>query len=94
MALIIIGETKCAICGNVLEEGQDITGLPAASHYTHPLYKYFDTGFHLKCFENWDKKDEIKKIIKADREDYKNSDYFKEMEAKYGYPKWIDEEPF
>jgi hypothetical protein len=92
MALIFLGQSKCTICGNILEEGEDVIGLPAISNTTHPLYEYFDSGLHLKCFENWDKKNKVKDLIKAEKEKFKNSDYFKEMKEKHGIPKWLEED--
>lgn len=66
MALIFLGYTECALCGKVLADGDDIFGLPSSSNKEHILYKYFDSGFHLTCFENWDKKNEILKLISDD----------------------------
>ncbi|HYF03139.1 MAG TPA: hypothetical protein VEC36_07175 [Patescibacteria group bacterium] len=71
---------------------EEITGLPPISDTEHPLHKYFDCGFHLQCFEKWDKKEEIFKLIKEERQKFKESEYFKEMAAKHGIPKWLDED--
>jgi len=63
MALIFEGHTKCGLCGQVITAGEKIIGLPAISDTSNSLYEYFDRGFHLACFENWDKKEEIGKIL-------------------------------
>ncbi len=63
MALIFLGTTKCALCGQTLMEEDDVTGLPAIADKSHPLYEYFDCGFHLTCFDNWDKKEEALKTF-------------------------------
>ena len=91
MALIFRGLTECALCGKTLQEGDDVTALPPIADTQHPLYKYFDAGIHKQCFENWDKKEEVSKIIKVEKQKFINSDYFKEMIAKFGTPKWLDE---
>ena len=91
MALIILGVTKCALCDKTLQKGEAITSLPPIGDLHHPLYKYFDAGLHTECFENWDKKEEVLGVIKVEKQKFINSDYFKEMIAKFGKPKWLDE---
>ena len=91
MALIFLGLTECAICGKVLQESNEITSLPPIADKQNPLYKYFDAGIHKQCFENWDKKEEVVRIIKEEKQKFINSDYFKKMVSKYGKPKWLDE---
>ncbi len=72
-------------------EGEEIIALPAVSNTSHPLYQYFDQGFHLRCFENWDKKNEALDLVKEEKKKFRDSDFYKEMEAKYGKPKWLDD---
>ena len=91
MALIFLGSTACALCGKILQQGDQITGLSPISDKEHPLYKYFDAGLHTHCFENWDQKEEVVRVINEEKEKFRNSDYFKEMVARYGRPKWLDE---
>jgi hypothetical protein len=91
MALIFLGQSTCAICGRLLIQGEEITALPAVSNTSHPLYHYFDQGFHLQCFENWDKKNEALDLVKEEKRKFMDSDFYKEMEAKYGKPKWLDD---
>jgi hypothetical protein len=91
MALIFLGVTECALCGKVLQEGDEVTTLPPIADTQHSLYKYFDAGLHTQCFENWDKKEDVLRVIKEAKEKFINSDYFKEMIAKFGKPKWLDE---
>jgi hypothetical protein len=92
MALIFLGQSTCALCCQFLMPGEQVKGLPAISNTIHPLYKYFDCGFHLQCFQNWDKKEEALNLIKEEKQKFKNSEYFKEMAAKYGIPKWLEED--
>ena len=91
MALIFLGLTECALCGKVLQESDAVTSLPPIADEQNPLYKYFDAGLHTQCFENWDKKEEVLKVIKEEKQKFINSDYFKEMVSKHGKPKWLDE---
>ena len=91
MALIFLGLTECAICGKVLQKGEEVTSLPPIADKQNPLYKYFDAGLHTTCFENWDKKEVVVKVIKEAKQLFLDSDYFKEMVSKFGKPKWLDE---
>ena len=63
MALIFLGKTECTLCGKILIDGDEIIGLPPISDTAHPLYKYFDTGMHKSCYNEWDKKDEIQAAV-------------------------------
>ena len=63
MALIFLGKTKCALCGKILIDGDEIIGIPPISDIAHPLYEYFDTGMHKLCHNTWDKKDEIQTAV-------------------------------
>lgn len=89
MALIFLGSTPCAVCGQTLLEGDDIRGLPAFAPVGHPLYLYSDAGFHAACFEAWPEREEALRLIEADKREFIKSDYFKEMVAKYGWPEWL-----
>ena len=90
MALIMIGSTTCALCNEVLTDTDTIKGLPPMSDTQHSLHKYFDAGFHARCFDNWDKKEEALRVLEEDRQKYLNSDSFKTMVANYGKPKWLE----
>jgi len=90
MALLFLGSTKCALCGQLLVDGDDISGLPPLADMQHPLHKYFDAGFHASCFTNWGEREEALRVLEEERQKYINSDYFKEMALKYGKPKWLD----
>jgi hypothetical protein len=90
MALIILGSTTCALCGEVLTDADIIKGLPPMSDTRHSLHQYFDAGFHAQCFDNWNKKEEALRILEEDRQKHVHSDSFKAMVAKYGKPKWLE----
>lgn len=40
----------CRLCGEPLRAGEDLASLPALADTSHPLYDYFDQGFHQNCF--------------------------------------------
>jgi hypothetical protein len=54
MALIIFGETRCALCDSVLTDGDDIV---ATTHFiadsSDRLYPYSDAALHRACFLGW-----------------------------------------
>jgi hypothetical protein len=70
MALIIRGSTKCAVCGRVLAEGDDVTGLPHFSTGpSDPHWRYSDAGFHVQCWERLPERDAIEsRIVELDRQ--------------------------
>ena len=86
MAIIFEGSSECAICGKVLSASEDVVMLPAISNQDHCLYPYFDRGFHLQCFESWDRCEEVLKAVESEKLKFENSAYFKELTLKYGRP--------
>lgn len=90
MALIIIGSSKCALCHQVVLSKADIMALPPISQTGNPLYQYFDCVVHIKCFDSWNKKPEVLKIIADEHQKFINSDYYKDKVKKYGKPKWAE----
>lgn len=55
MALFDAGFTRCALCGEILAEGEDMVG---TTHFLgdreHPLYRYSDALMHRACFLKWE----------------------------------------
>jgi hypothetical protein len=54
MALIIKGESECALCGEVILASDDAVG--TAHFITDPsdkFYRYSDAPFHKRCFDSW-----------------------------------------
>jgi len=68
MALIFLGSSECPLCNKILQKGDEIIGLPPIAEIGNPLYRYFDCGFHKKCFDAWDKKQEIEAILSRESE--------------------------
>jgi hypothetical protein len=52
MALIIPGKTYCAICNELIEENDDLIGLPSfCGNRADRLYMFNDAAMHKRCFE-------------------------------------------
>ena len=92
MALIFLGQSVCPICGQILKEGEDVIGIGPASDKDSELYPYFDCGYHLDCFTNWEKKDEITRILHEEKEAFHRTDYFRSMLKKHGPPDYIQDQ--
>ncbi|MBS1513017.1 MAG: hypothetical protein JST86_19425 [Bacteroidetes bacterium] len=86
MAIILLNSSICALCGKILAETDEVIGLPPVSFSDHPLYKYFDSGFHKQCYDTWNEKETIEELIRQEKINFNQSDYYKEMMAKYGKP--------
>ena len=53
MAIVILGKSKCRICGEILEEGDEITAfMPFCANELDPLYFFNDDAFHEECFRS------------------------------------------
>jgi hypothetical protein len=53
MAIIILGKSKCAVCGKLLLEGDDVVGTRPFLKATHPLGRFSDAGFHRACYASF-----------------------------------------
>lgn len=60
MALLIIGQSSCSLCGEPICVGDDIV---ATTHFignrTDPLWRYSDSVMHRRCFDVWKHRDEF-----------------------------------
>jgi hypothetical protein len=51
MALIILGKTPCPLCGEPINETDEMVGFPAfISNQLDPLFPFSDAAFHADCF--------------------------------------------
>jgi hypothetical protein len=92
MAIIILGQSTCPLCGRILEEGQEVVGLPACGNESHDLSVYSDAGYHKRCYATWDRREELEKLIEASNAEFQQSEYFKKMLKRYGPPKTIEDQ--
>lgn len=51
MAMIILGKTKCLLCGRAMEKGEPVAGFPAFLPPDHRLSMFTDRVFHRACLE-------------------------------------------
>jgi hypothetical protein len=62
MALIILGATKCALCGTVVESVENIFATSGVFFpQYHRLVHYCDVPMHWSCYENWPDRAEFAK---------------------------------
>lgn len=54
MALLLLGKTKCPICGDVINGTQErVSSMPFIDSPSHPFWRFSDATMHLECFRNW-----------------------------------------
>ena len=62
MALILLGLSKCSLCGVALQGGDEIV---STSHFIadrdDPLWRFSDSGMHKSCFLSWEQRDNFVK---------------------------------
>jgi hypothetical protein len=86
MALILLGKSLCPLCGRLLLEGEAMTALPALADTAHPLYDYFDAGFHQTCFEQWDSREATQEAVRLGRQRWEASPEYAQLVAEFGMP--------
>lgn len=60
MAIVILGNTGCSLCGEVLVAGQRIVASPHfIQNQSHPLWRYSDSAMHEDCFRQWPHREEF-----------------------------------
>jgi len=54
MAVIILGHTKCCLCGEVvLAEDAIVSSCAFLDSPEHPLWRFSDAAMHYDCFQEW-----------------------------------------
>jgi hypothetical protein len=72
MALVFRGKTTCMICGEVLQQDDDIGATTAfIADKSDPLWRYSDAAFHRSCFSSWPLRQEFEAIYAAALEETK-----------------------
>lgn len=52
MSVIILGQTRCAICAEILQKGDKIVSFsPFVTNRRDRLYRFSDSAFHRDCFD-------------------------------------------
>ena len=58
MAIIVRGKSKCSICGETLQDRDDIVATQAfVSDPEDPLWPHSDAGIHRDCFAAWNRRE-------------------------------------
>jgi hypothetical protein len=84
MALILLGKSSCGLCGYLLLDSETIVALPAIADAIHPLFAYFDQGFHRACFQAWEHRDEALQAVRLDRQRYEESPEYRTLAQPFG----------
>jgi hypothetical protein len=87
MAILLLGQSRCPLCGCLLLATEHTTALPAICDTAHPLYAYFDTGFHQRCFAQWPHRAEAQALVLLERERYQASAEYQQLLTTFGKPK-------
>ena len=86
MALLLLGKSTCSLCGKLLHAGEDLVGLPALTDASHPLYAYFDQGFHHECFAQWPHREAALAAVRTDQQLFKASAEYQQLLRQFGEP--------
>ena len=86
MALLLPGRSTCQLCGEPLRAGEDLAGLPALADTSHPLYDYFDQGFHQNCFANWEHREAALAAVRTDQQRFAESAAYQQLLQQFGKP--------
>jgi hypothetical protein len=73
MALILLGKSTCHLCDELLHAEEDLVGLPALADTSHPLYTYFDQGFHQRYFAQGQHRETALAEVRVDQQRFKDS---------------------
>lgn len=58
MAIILIGRSRCPLCDEILDSGQETVATTAfIEDVNHPLWRYSDAAMHAKCFLGWSQRE-------------------------------------
>ena len=54
MALVIVGQSTCSVCSEILEESQPLATFPAIPFEPgSELSEFSDSAMHQTCFDSW-----------------------------------------
>jgi hypothetical protein len=59
MAIVILGQSTCVICGNTLVADDDLVMTTAFLSEGHPMWRFSDAAMHRFCFLSWPRRAEF-----------------------------------
>ena len=65
LALIAIGSSRCTLCGDILQEGQDLVATWAWMELRVEFPRQIDSAMHRACFLAWPRRDEFRAQLNA-----------------------------
>ncbi|MEO1416703.1 MAG: hypothetical protein AAFW00_15575 [Bacteroidota bacterium] len=89
MAILILGQSTCSICGQVLKETEEIISWQAFLDESHPLWKYSDSGMHASCFAHWEYKEVFEHLYQYQPCLDLDKPEIQELIQTHGTPDWI-----
>ena len=57
MALVVFGQSKCALCGKTLERDDEILGFPCVGILEPRFVRLDDSCIHQSCLDEWSDRD-------------------------------------
>lgn len=63
MAIVILGKSKCVVCGEIVCEASEANAFPAFIPQGHELSEYSDSVFHRSCFESWEQHEKLASLF-------------------------------
>jgi len=90
MAIIIIGLSKCSICGEVINENDEIVSWKDFLDKNHKLLQFSDSGMHSNCFRNWEYKNEFEFLYQYQPLIDFNTPEVNKLIEDNGIPEWLN----
>ena len=91
MAIVILNQSTCSFCGNLLLEGDEVIAWKPFLAKKHKFWEFSDSGMHRSCFDKWEYKKEFEHLYKYQPLVDFNSPDLKEQIKKRGMPEWLKE---
>ncbi|MBN8738536.1 MAG: hypothetical protein J0H86_03440 [Xanthomonadaceae bacterium] len=89
MAIVILGNTGCSLCAEVLVAGQRIVASPHfIQNQSHPLWRYSDSAMHEDCFRQWPHREEF-----IAEYPYDGADRLGQRQSARDAGRWNDSDP-
>lgn len=66
---LITQYTKCALCGELLGDGEIVATTHFIADRNDPLWRFSDAAMHQSCFDKWEHRDEFSARYEAFKSD-------------------------